>query len=64
MTGAFCPGAQTETRVIQDGSSWRRSARRASVLNKEGEQGWRLRELVTDGMGAGRIYAVLERERS
>jgi transcriptional regulator with XRE-family HTH domain len=37
----------------------------ASVLNKEGEQGWRLRGIVSpDDGGLGRIVAVLERERS
>jgi transcriptional regulator with XRE-family HTH domain len=37
----------------------------ASVLNKEGAQGWRLRGLVSpDDGGMGRIVAVLEREKS
>ena len=37
----------------------------ASALNKEGEQGWRLRGLVSpDDGGMGRIVAVLEREKS
>jgi hypothetical protein len=37
----------------------------ASVLNKEGEQGWRLRGIVSpDDGGLGRIVAVLERERN
>jgi len=37
----------------------------ASVLNKEGEQGWRLRGIVSpDDGGMGRIVAVLEREKS
>jgi transcriptional regulator with XRE-family HTH domain len=36
----------------------------ASVLNKESEQGWRLRELVSpDSGGMGRIIALLEREK-
>jgi len=37
----------------------------ASVLNKEGEQGWRLRGIVSpDDGGLGRIVAVLEREKN
>ena len=37
----------------------------ASVLNKEGEQGWRLRGIVSpDDGGMGRIVALLEREKS